>query len=1169
VTSPGFDKRSEDADLVVVGESESDRDHDHPAWQSIFADDVLSRPPAAGSAGNVPSGENLRLDIGWERFEQLLVFVAQGILGLNQVKFRRYGVGGQKQHGIDLAGRDPNGRYTVVQCKEYSTFTPSHLRAAVETFASGKRPFGATHLIIAVSTEARTTQLEDQLALLQNEHKDLNIELWGAEQINDELRNRADIVSRFWTRETAETFCTGAPLPGVAAPPPNWVRVADQVLLSPLGVDGLDEQLAEADRLRSSEPAVAADLYRQLADRLSADGFLGHAHVMWRKQLDALADADELDAAAGLTARLAATALHEGDADQAQMLRHRLDILLRQQGKKHQEAPGGDAAAGGKSVSPGSEAVSEATRRHVDLVAAATQAAGHPLGDLNALATALRGQPAGLTPPDYLPLMVLQLAELTVADTTVTPSGAPIVPAEEGATGASSGSVTARLVELDDLITLALTQLAQAPPAPRDTEAVLRLRLLRSFYDADERKSLLASARQLRLPRPHAALVLAGQARRDALAGSADFALEHWRQAVSHAIHIGHTDDARGWLYAIRAVNSRFGPWTSHLDEEHLLAQALPRTSSGRLIRRVRDPETDAHRTALDNRPIEALRAARRWLADSIVLGDWVDEHAATELLGDLYAKNAEPERAAACYQWAGETKKLTELTKSVGDRLLPPTRLGFGPWWQQTTSLAGIAAQHDLIDDDTAGKLLPALVDLVTRGRAGEIIEGPTQSLTLQATRTAGILAGRGTSTAAQALLDLFAGDVGREENQYQHHDEQHVQACIGIAQHHPDLTWPAVTRLFDLAEVGADTALKRLDSDFVLNLLREALPDSGTPSDTSNTRPASHLTGQQQRQLRERWRTMAAAGRYEAGVAVASLGGTDDAVTERGIQARDRLLNRPEPDGHSMSFGSRMVPDSYLVTFLDPVEQQACLDKMLTVAEDGREAAPNRQDALTAAGNLVLNLSDDIKARVHMRSRPFVEGERDGSHLEDETTNPHPLSTMKIDFGSASLRAAGIRLAQFSAVTDDERMWTRDRAIAMLGSDDENRVRQAAGTLFGLSADALGELDAALLAGHPLPIVRQLAALVSIASPVRYENVLQALAADSDSSVRKLLARKLHEARTQAQATRPAPDTATSPDNHEQRPGTASAAITRALNALTEDVRHSVRRAATGRDS
>jgi hypothetical protein len=37
------------------------------------------------------------------------------------------------------------------------------------------------------------------------------LDLWGAEQINRHLRRNADIVAQFWTRETAATFCTGAP----------------------------------------------------------------------------------------------------------------------------------------------------------------------------------------------------------------------------------------------------------------------------------------------------------------------------------------------------------------------------------------------------------------------------------------------------------------------------------------------------------------------------------------------------------------------------------------------------------------------------------------------------------------------------------------------------------------------------------------------------------------------------------------------------------------------------------------------------------------------------------------------------------------------------------------------------------------------------------------------
>lgn len=66
-------------------------DESPPPWRSVAADPVLSRPPTPGSPGSVPPGDDLRLDIGWDRFEQLLVFVARDILGLGQVRFRRAG----------------------------------------------------------------------------------------------------------------------------------------------------------------------------------------------------------------------------------------------------------------------------------------------------------------------------------------------------------------------------------------------------------------------------------------------------------------------------------------------------------------------------------------------------------------------------------------------------------------------------------------------------------------------------------------------------------------------------------------------------------------------------------------------------------------------------------------------------------------------------------------------------------------------------------------------------------------------------------------------------------------------------------------------------------------------------------------------------------------------
>lgn len=1144
--SPDSHQRSPEA-------TESSRLSPEPVWQPVSSDPVLSRPPTAGPPGNIPAGEDLRLDIGWERFEQLMVFVAAGVLGLNQMRFRRYGVAGQAQHGIDLAGREADGAYTVVQCKEYRTFSTADLRAAVEKFTDGKRPFDARHLVIAVSSVTRTTQLEDELAALQDEHRDLRIELWGAEQINDVLRERADIVSRFWTRETAETFCTGAPLPGVPAAPPNWIRVADQVLLSPLGVDGLQEQLAHADGLRARDPAAAAAEYRMLADTLAADGFVGHANVLRHKLLDALAEAGELDAVAALTADLAATALHEADMHQARRLAHRLDALARGQHPNSTHAPDADG-----------EVEKVSTSRHAELVRAAVSAAEHPLGDTTALLRALRGLPPEAEAPAYLPLLVLLLAELTTAEATAA-STEPRSADQDGALVRAADPLAVRLAELDDLLTSALRQLSGAAPATADNDVTVRLRMMRAHFADEGRRTLLAQARQRRLPRAHAALILATQARRDALDGSAEEAIEHWRQAVEHAIHDGRTDAASGWLYAIRAVNARYGPWTDRIDEEHLLAQALPKTGSGRLIRRVRDPETDARRAALDHRPLDAIRAARRWLADSIVIGDWVDEQAAADLLGDLYQANAEPERAAACYEWAGETKKLTQLAAAVGDRLLPTTPPGAGPWWQQATSLAAVSRQHDLLDDDTAASLLATLIDLVARGRAGELTDNPTHVLTLQATKTACVLAGRGSNYDARALLDLLAADVARDENHYQPHDTEHVRACQSIALHHPDLAPAALQRIFDLAEVGADDALHALQDRLVIQLLEQPPAPPEAPSETSDA--AQVLTDSQRQHFRDRLTAMAAAGRYEAGLAVAKLGGIDEAVTERARQAMDRLLNRPEPDGYSVSFGTRMVPDSFLITFLGLPDQHACLEKTLTIAADHREAASNRQDALTAAGNLLLDQPDDVKTDVHARSRAFVDGDQDGSHLDGTTTNPHPLSAMKIDFGSASLRAGGLRLSQCSAVSREDKLWVRDRAAALLGSDDQHTVRTAALTLSRLGTDVTADLDANLLAGHPQPVVRQLAAVLAAASPTQYRETLKALATDPESSVRTLLAHQLHN--TQEQRASPArpPDNVHGSDEDPARE--TDETIIEVLGVLGEDIRHSVRRAVSGLDT
>ncbi|WP_159026413.1 hypothetical protein [Streptomyces vietnamensis] len=144
---------------------------------------------------------------------------------------------------------------------------------------------------------------------------------------------------------------------------------------------------------------------------------------------------------------------------------------------------------------------------------------------------------------------------------------------------------------------------------------------------------------------------------------------------------------------------------------------------------------------------------------------------------------------------------------------------------------------------------------------------------------------------------------------------------------------------------------------------------------------------------------------------------------VREQAHRARDRILGHPDPDPHRVEFGTRMVPGSFLVCFLDKEDRNRCLAKLMEVADDPREAAFNRQDALTGTRNIVIQQTTAARSTTFQFSKAFVLGERDARHLDDKVTGKHhPLSSAQISSASASLRAKGLRLAAASACVRGE---------------------------------------------------------------------------------------------------------------------------------------------------
>lgn len=148
------------------------------------------------------------------------------------------------------------------------------------------------------------------------------------------------------------------------------------------------------------------------------------------------------------------------------------------------------------------------------------------------------------------------------------------------------------------------------------------------------------------------------------------------------------------------------------------------------------------------------------------------------------------------------------------------------------------------------------------------------------------------------------------------------------------------------------------------------------------------------------------------------------------------------------------------------------------------------------------------------------------------------HPLSAIKINLGSSSLRGHGLRLALAAATTPEDHEWVREQAVNLLRSSDQLDINHAAQVLADLPPQSTRNTDANLLAGHQYYVVRQAASVLSIREPDRYSELLLRLASDHDRRVRQTLAQAV------ANAIDPKP-----------------AALVAVLDILAQDPRHSVR--------
>ena len=175
---------------------------------------------------------------------------------------------------------------------------------------STTRRFDAVRFVLATAASIHDdTALVDEIAALQDEYRgDLDIQVVGIEHLSVKLRDAAAIVAAFFGRDWARAFC------GVEPPEtPPGQATGFGLLEGPLAALSLEAAAAHAEGLRETQPAVAAEAHRAIADQLQASGYPGHAEIFRHRAGEDLLRADDPDGGFDLFWQLGFDGLLRGD----------------------------------------------------------------------------------------------------------------------------------------------------------------------------------------------------------------------------------------------------------------------------------------------------------------------------------------------------------------------------------------------------------------------------------------------------------------------------------------------------------------------------------------------------------------------------------------------------------------------------------------------------------------------------------------------------------------------------------------------------------------------------------------------------------------------------------------------------------------------------------------
>lgn len=741
--------------------------------QAIPVDDPILGPSSAVVEPPVdPQLDVLPIGgLAWEDFERLLLDLGREELGLRSLSY--FGRRGQAQMGLDVVGTNADGDAEGIQAKRYERFSVADFDAAVEKYAQSSLPFRLVGFVVGVSAKVDDRAVAERKIALNAAHHPLEIDIWDQSRISEMLRNKPQIVMKYFGPRAAERFCVPYVITPVEVAGPDALATADAVLRGPLAMADAGELLTSANNAAADDAPAALSLYREVQGRLVSSGFPGHA-----------AEFDYTVAELGVRA-----------GEDGAAIRLLMDGLWAAEGTSN-------------------------TLRADRVVRALRELAGFPaIG------------PTGTQAPRTLALG----AAFEIADFVTDDLHAPIpcridlpnaaIMVAEPVDRARTVLFAAECALGNDDPTWIKLHRNQIESAAAEVDGVqpdvaLRLRLTVAEVTGDWadliRKARTALGRDLK------ALTLARRARYDALRAAFADADDEWREAVADACLARSHADAADWLYSQRFIASRASGIFE--DQWHPLAQALSDLPSGPRIVAVADDAREKSLAAIHYKePRAAAINLRRYLLDAIRSASFPDEYEARRLLAEVYRDSGDLPLAARYAIHGGDYKAARTVAVAFGDEYHDVTGLFKGPLsWVVGSALEFATEQADLILDDDVDVVAELALDVIGDVTSGRRRDSPVLSpqMYLSAYGLLAALATRLSAAQSRTLLGMLADAVVVEKHHYRRTDDSHVEIAAGIARAQSgELKAAALQQLVGLYERGAhpfgDAARRTLEDN------------------------------------------------------------------------------------------------------------------------------------------------------------------------------------------------------------------------------------------------------------------------------------------------------------------------------------------------------------------